>query len=143
MSQRDIALKIAWHYLGTPYIWGGDDFSGFDCSGLMVEILKSVGALPRSGDWAASGLWESFKNKCQVKEPSAGCLVFFSNKGGRVVHVEMCIDDKLSIGASGGGSKTLTVADAIEQNAFIKIRPFRSRRHILGFIDPFNEEAAK
>ncbi len=141
MTQRETALKIAWHYLGTPYIWGGDDFSGFDCSGLMVEILKSVGALPRGGDWTASGLWKSFKDKCQVKKPGPGCMVFWSNRAGaKIIHVEMCLDDKLSIGASGGGSKTKTEQDAVAQNAFIKIRPFRSRNHIFGFIDPFNKE---
>jgi len=39
MDRREIAAKIAWHYLGTPYVWGGDDFSGFDCSGYVIEIM--------------------------------------------------------------------------------------------------------
>jgi hypothetical protein len=43
----------------------------------------------------------------------------------------------LSLGASGGGSRTVTVSDAIRSNAFIKLRPFRSRDGVAGFVDPF------
>ena len=53
MVKRELALKIAESLLWTPYKWGGDDPSGLDCSGMMVEVLKSVGALPRI---AAMGL---------------------------------------------------------------------------------------
>lgn len=138
--KRDIALKIAWHYLGTPYRWGGDDFSGFDCSGFVIEILKSVGILARGVDLTAHGLWTAFKEKCEVQSPDSGTLVFWTNKSGqKILHVEMCINDELSIGASGGGRNIKTVDDAIKFNAFIKVRPFRSRPHIKGFIDPFSE----
>lgn len=140
MNARGIALQIAWAYLGRPYIWGGDDpMRGFDCSGLIIEILQSVGVIGRKVDLSAQGLWLAFKDKCKVEHPDAGCLVFWTNRyGSKVIHVEMCINRELSIGSSGGGSKTLTLKDAIEQNAYIKIRPFRSRQHIKGFIDPFN-----
>jgi len=133
---RKIALKVAWHYLGTPYQWGGDDFSAFDCSGFMIELLKSVGLLPRKGDWTAQGLYEYFENK-RIIVPYEGCLVFWENHSGRAIHVELCLNDTLSIGASGGGSKTQDRQDAIDQNAYIKIRPFRQRSMIKGFLDPF------
>jgi len=41
------------------------------------------------------------------------------------------------IEAGGGGSKTITKADAIRDNAFIKIRPIYSRKFLWGFVDPF------
>ena len=47
--RKNMAFEIAWHLLGTPYRWGGDDpILGFDCSGFIVEILKSVGVLLKS-----------------------------------------------------------------------------------------------
>jgi len=133
--KRYIAQQIAMSYLGTPYRWGGDDPEGFDCSGLTIEILKSVGILPRGGDWTADQLSKMFP---ETDSPKLGCLVFW-NKGpdSRAIHVEMCISDDLSIGASGGGSSTLTVEDAMRQNAFVKVRPFRSRSNIALFSDPF------
>lgn len=136
---RVLASKVAWGFLGTPYIWGGDDpMKGFDCSGFVIEILKSVGALPRTGDWTAKELWDKFDKKV-IPYPNEGCLVFWRGRArnSAIVHVEYCIDDTHSIGASGGGRKTETVADAIKQNAYIKVRPFSSRKYIRGYVDPF------
>ena len=132
-----IATRVAWTFLGKPYLWGGDDPSGFDCSGFCIEILKSVGLLPRKGDWTAAGLAQHFEEK-KVTSPYEGCLVFWaSGSSGKIIHVEYCLNDVISIGASGGGSKTQTVQDAIKQNAYIKIRPFRTRGGLWGFVDPF------
>jgi cell wall-associated NlpC family hydrolase len=137
MNSRQIAVAVAWKMWGLPYKWGGDDpMASFDCSGMIVEILKSVGILPRSGDWTAQGLWNLFKSH-QVDPPYEGCLVFWKDDHDKVIHVELCLDDKLSIGASGGGINTVTKQDAIDQNAYIKIRPFRSRSFLKGFLDPF------
>ena len=135
---KDVATRIAWSYLGTPYRWGGDDPSGFDCSGFCIEILKSVDKLPRDGDWTAAGLWKVFVGN-RVTVPAEGCLVFWRNTTEEIIHVEYCLDDELSIGASGGGSRTKTEQDAYDQNAYVKIRPFKSRHGLAGFVDPFKE----
>ena len=130
----EIATGVAWNYLGHWYTWGGDDPAGFDCSGLVIEVLKSVGLLPRGGDWTAHSLWQIFRPE-RVDQPSEGCLVFYRNADrSRVVHVEYCLNGGVSIGASGGGSTTRTIDDAIRQNAFIKIRPVRAGA---SFANPF------
>jgi len=146
MNKLNMATKIAWKYLGTPYIWGGDDpIFGFDCSGFVIEILKSVGILPRTGDWTAQGLYGMFSPDyviATVEKIKEGMIVFWhssSNKT-RIIHVEYCLNEELSIGASGGGSDNVTVQDAIDNNSYIKIRPFRSRENIYGYVDPFIEE---
>ena len=138
-EKRDLAIEIAKSYLGTWYIWGGDDPSGFDCSGFMVEILKSIGILPRKGDWTAHMLAASM-NWPLISAPhnQGGDLVFwYGHDSAKVIHVEMAINGELSIGASGGGSKTLTREDAVAQNAFIKIRPIKSRPKIWGYVSPY------
>jgi len=137
-SKKAYMIDIAMRFLGKFYIWGGDDPSGFDCSGFVIECLKSVGLLPRSGDWTAQSLWNLFQDK-KTDFPRGGCLVFWKNNHEKVIHVEICLNDELSIGASGGGSTTITIEDAIKQNAFIKVRPFRSRDNIAGFVNLFPE----
>lgn len=138
MDKRDIALKVAFHYLGRPYIWGGDNPSvGFDCSGYVIEILKSCDILPPNGDWTAHGLYGMFVNR-KVTIPTTGCLVFWERTG-RMRHVEFCLNDFLSIGASGGGSDTIGEDDAIAADAYIKVRAFQKRaaNSTLHFVDPF------
>ena len=138
-EKREFAVKLAKRFLGRPYIWGGDDpVRGFDCSGFVIEVLKSVGFLPRSGDWTANGLMSVFKD-CETIEPLAGCLAFWGRTPNdkRAVHVELCLSDELSIGASGGGSRTNSEADAIRHNAYIKVRPFYTRQNIIFYADPF------
>ncbi|MBU8871393.1 MAG: C40 family peptidase [Gemmatimonadales bacterium] len=128
-TKREMFLGIAWQFLGKFYSWGGDDPSGFDCSGLVIECAKSVGILPRRGDYRAEDLCVRWGHLI-VKRPEIrpGDVVFFG-RGGKVSHVEICAltQPDLSIGASGGGSKTKTREDAIRDNAFIKVRPIWGR----------------
>ena len=131
---RELAVKIAFSYIGTPYLW--DDLYDFDCSGFVSEILKSIGSLGRKGDWTAHQLADLWQ---RTRSDDPGNLVFWRNGGGRVIHVEMCLGNGLAIGASGGGSKTTTLAAAIRQNAFIKIRPIHSRPKVWGYTDPFGD----
>ena len=43
------AIALAEHYLGTPYVWGGESPSGFDCSGLLQFIYGKQGIqIPRT-----------------------------------------------------------------------------------------------
>jgi len=134
---RSLCTRYAWTFLGRFYKWGGDDPSGFDCSGLVCELLQAVGKIGRKEDLTAAALWQRFMTS-EVKQPYEGCLVFYAAKqGGPIIHIEYCIDEFHAIGASGGGSATITEQDAINQNAYIKIRTIRSRPFIVGFVDPF------
>ena len=143
-ERRWVAVQIAWKYQGTPYLWGGDDpMEGFDCSGLVVEVLKSVGLLPRRGDWTAAGLYEIFKDReVGPSDRGPGCLVFRYDRTGRIVHVEILITADLTIGASGGSSKTLGLEGARKTNAFVKVRPIAHLSEIYAFVDPFMEVKA-
>jgi hypothetical protein len=135
-KMREIVLRVAWSYLGTLYRWGGDDPSGFDCSGLAVECLQSVGLVHRNHDHTAQSLFALW-SKGRVAVPGPGDLVFWANAAGKIIHVEIAIDAELAIGASGGGSGTLSESDAIRQNAYVKIRPIASRAGFAGAISPY------
>ncbi|GAF87187.1 unnamed protein product, partial [marine sediment metagenome] len=84
----------------------------------------------------AAGLWARFAG-ARVEEASPGCLVFWKTGSGHIRHIEFCIGNGLSLGASGGGSSTRTEQDAILRNAFIKVRPIEGRGTVAGFVDPF------
>ncbi len=138
MDIKNLALKIAWKMWGQPYIWGGDDpIKGFDCSGMCIEILKSVGVLPRKGDWTANGLGELFKRK-KVFTNYPGCLVFWGDP--RRTHVEFIVEEGFSIGASGGGRRTTSSERASSHNAYVKIRPLIGRNLPSVILDPFLKE---
>jgi|TARA_R100001530_G_scaffold16445_3_gene14462 D-gamma-glutamyl-meso-diaminopimelic acid endopeptidase CwlS len=136
MTKVELATKVAFSHLGTFYSWGGDDPSGFDCSGFVIEILKSVGLLRRRFDTTSRGLFKIFENNL-ITEPREGCLVFYVNINEKIVHVEYCLDDTFKIGATGGGSDIKDKEDAILANAFIKVRPIESDRRLKIFVDPF------
>jgi len=141
-TDRDFFLEYAWRFIKTPYLWGGDDpMAGFDCSGFVIECLKAIGKLPYGGDWTAENLWELFQYK-SVAHPEPGALVFWrSPTSGRMTHIEIVVHPGISLGAGGGGAKTLTLADAIEQNAYIRCRPYNHRdNRSVFFADPFKED---
>jgi len=145
-SYRAIALDVWREFLGIPYRWGGDDpLVGFDCSGLVIEGLKSAGILPREGDWSAdvllNGVFKDSPRLVDVRSFTPGSLLFW-NRGTtpRIGHVEIVwavLNGKVfTIGASGGGSGDTDLARAIDDNAYVKIRPA-----VLGWVacvDPFN-----
>lgn len=87
-SVNDI-LKDAEKYIGTPYKFGGNTSSGFDCSGFTVKVFEENDfSLPRrSTDQADAG------QKIDIKEVKPGDLLFFATGGGsRVSHVGIVHD---------------------------------------------------
>lgn len=125
---------------GTFYSWGGDDPDGFDCSGMMIECLTTAGQFDRGRDATAAHLRTLFPD---ADVPLPGMLLFWGTPlaDGRfsITHVEMvfCIlaGRVYTVGASGGGSRTKTKADAMRDNAFVKIRV--ARPGWVACVDPF------
>ncbi len=131
MDPKTILYDYAMSFVGLPYRWGGDDpVAGFDCSGLVIELMQSAGILPHEFDANAHGLWERFT--AVVTEPVFGALAFYG-KLPDVTHIAFCLTPDLKLEAGGGGSHTITRQDAIDQNAYIKIRPIRARTDLVGF----------
>lgn len=137
--KRRRAVLYLQKWIGHFYLWGGDDPSGFDCSGLILEVLKSVGLIRPNVDMTANQLYGWF-NHSRTNKPGSGKLVFWFDsdiRSNRAIHVEMMIDDNHTVGASGGGSATKTIADAVKHNAFVKMRPLNYRGSNFKICDPF------
>jgi len=141
LSDKEIALKVAWSLYGLPYRWGGDDpMEGFDCSGMVLEILKSVGIIRRSIDMTADQIYRHFKELGYLsRAANTGCLAFWKDENTvKIRHVEFCIGPTHTIGASGGGSNVINELEASRRNAFIKVRPINTNDpSLFGFVDPF------
>lgn len=68
-------INKAKQYLGVPYVYGGASPSGFDCSGLVYYVLKSLGYSPyrTPADQYRQGTYVSKENL------QPGDIVFFAN----------------------------------------------------------------
>ena len=127
MTKREVAIEVLKNQINKPYKWGGNDpLEGYDCSGLVVEMLQSVGIIGRNEDYTADDMFRKFPDT-DILEP--GTLVFWDWDGdGKMDHVEVIalIDDDgqlYTIGSSGGTYATNSPEQASRDDAYIKLRP--------------------
>ncbi|WP_108652942.1 C40 family peptidase [Dongshaea marina] len=78
-------VSLSTRFIGTPYTWGGSSSFGFDCSGFVQQMYKTMGViLPR--DSGPQAQWKGFLSvKRNALHP--GDLLFFGKD--RVTHVGM------------------------------------------------------
>jgi cell wall-associated NlpC family hydrolase len=136
VAAKEWFMRYEMSLLNTAYLWGGDDPTGFDCSGMVVEGLKCVGLLDEHEDLTADAMWRRFSKKHETNQPERGCLAFWFD-GHKATHVAVCLTNEMCLTANGGGSKTLTLADAIKQNAFVTFRPIKHRKAEVKFLNLF------
>ncbi len=73
-------IATARQFLGTPYLWGGRESMGIDCSGLVQIALSMAGlACPRDSD-----LQEASLGYAVNEEPIAGDIVFWRGHVGLI-----------------------------------------------------------
>jgi hypothetical protein len=87
----DDPAAVAVRFVGTPYLWGGRDSVGLDCSGLVQQALYACGrACPRDSDQQAR-----LGSPIAPRELARGDLVFWRG------HVAMMIDERQIVHADG------------------------------------------
>ena len=110
-------IDLSKQYLDTPYLWGGRDSMGIDCSGL-VQNLHQINNRPFPRDTDMQEIFVTNEVKYE-KDLKAGDLVFW--KG----HVAMMIDNSNIIHANAFHMKT-----AIEPLSIAKKRILKSNGKI-------------
>lgn len=90
-------VAIAERYLGTPYVYGGESPSGFDCSGLTQYVYAQAGiSIPRTAT-------AQMDAATLVSNPQPGDLVFFGS-GSYAYHVGIYIGNGMMIAAPKPGT---------------------------------------
>jgi hypothetical protein len=89
-------LREAYRYLGVRYRWGGNGFSGVDCSGLVKNCFSRLGvSLPRT-----ASLQARIGEPVAFSDLEAGDRIYFAVKGSRIDHTGIYIGNGYFIHAS-------------------------------------------
>jgi len=97
LNQENL-LKAVRFFINVPYLWGGKNALGMDCSGFTQTILGLFGkALLRN----ASEQVTQGKPVKDLAKAQAGDLVFFDHEDGKISHVGIVIDSDRIVHCSG------------------------------------------
>lgn len=97
MNQSNL-LQLSRFFLNVPYLWGGKNAMGMDCSGFTQVLLSLFGkSLKRN----ASEQAQQGRQIAQLCSAKAGDLAFFDHEDGRISHVGILIDSERIIHCSG------------------------------------------
>jgi gamma-D-glutamyl-L-lysine dipeptidyl-peptidase len=91
---KQVALK----YLNAPYLWGGKNPFGVDCSGFVQMVFKISGYRLFRDAWQQASQGKAVKSFEQV---APGDLAFFKNSENKITHVGIVLEDNRIIHASG------------------------------------------
>jgi len=120
-------VNLALIFMGTPYVWGGNDITkGVDCSGFVCEITRSVGLLD-DRDLTAQGLYDYYVNKSRGSGIDRNSLLFFGRDNENITHVAIAINYSLMVEAGGEGRIDT-------DNGYVRIRPVINRRDLVAAI---------
>lgn len=121
------AASLAWNYVGSRYVWGGEGPGGFDCSGLTKFLYRQMGvSLPHSARGQYSSAYGSFVGGMNNLQP--GDLMFFVNTAGPgITHVGIYAGDGIMIHA--GTPQTGVQATSIYSSYWVN--------HYYGAVRPY------
>jgi cell wall-associated NlpC family hydrolase len=125
MKKADYFINYLLMFVGQPYEWGGDGRKGkgFDCSGLILEGLMSVGAID-GRDRTAQMIYDHFKKTAGATSATLpGTLVFFGKNRESITHVGAAINEFQFIEAGGGDSKNIS--------GMVRMRPLSFRSDLV------------
>ncbi len=111
--------KTALRYLGVPYSWGGESFSGVDCSGFVQAVFRRNGIdLPRTAD-----AQYEVGRRISTSGLQPGDLVFFETYSVGASHVGIYLGQGQFVHASSSnGVRVDSLSESYYANRFIGAR---------------------
>ena len=103
-AQGAAIVATAKTFIGVPYVFGGTNPAGFDCSGLLQYIFKLNGlTIPRLAD-------EQYNlgRKAEINKLSPGDLVFFTTYTSGVSHCGIYVGNGKFLHASSSRGVTIS-----------------------------------
>jgi cell wall-associated NlpC family hydrolase len=149
-SARSLPLQVvamARSFLGVPYVSGGMDRSGVDCSGFTFRVFKQA-----LGIEIPRGVWSLYNESRAARYPlHVGDLLFFDTSGRTVprtpTHVGIYTGGGAFIHAASEGPRTGVISsrltDAYYHNAFlgaVRVIPWREPGLDLVLVDEHRAE---
>ena len=93
-------LQVCRFLINTPYLWGGRNALGMDCSGFTQQVMSLFGRhlLRNASEQATQGTGIPLSQRSEIQ---AGDLCFFDHHDDRISHVGIAIDANRLIHCSG------------------------------------------
>jgi len=138
---RELFLINLITYGNIPYIWGGQDEDGLDCSGFVQRALELIGLDPE-GDQTAQALYHHFTEADNGHEiypwetSDLGDLLFYGRDKRSITHISIYLGQQMLVEAGGGGARTTTREIAEQMNAKVRIRQIGHRKDMVAIVRP-------
>ncbi|GAC1456490.1 MAG: hypothetical protein PVSMB8_13860 [Vulcanimicrobiaceae bacterium] len=100
-------VQNALRFVGTPYVWGGSQPGGFDCSGFIYYLYAQLGIrIPRTADYQFAA------GRPVVGDPMPGDLVFFQTYDYGASHVGLYLGQGRFVNSIGSNVHVATFASS-------------------------------
>ena len=99
LPNRESIVKYCSLLIGSPYLWGGKTPFGYDCSGFVQQVFKSIKIFLKRD--ASQQIEDTRFNSIDISSIEKGDLVFFDFESNGVDHVAIYSGNNEVIHCSG------------------------------------------